>query len=86
MQQRDWPWWRVRGELEERGWKLKDLALTNGYTNTTVQKAKQIPIPSVQALIAETLERRPEEIWPSRYDHGGRPVRRYLWLKKSKAA
>lgn len=81
---RDWPWWKVKGLLESRGKTLKDVAVENGFSRWAAIKVKRIPIPRLQALIAVALDRRPQDIWPTRYDRRGQPVRPYaVWIKNN---
>lgn len=59
-----------------RGYSLRQLALLNGYKNgNSITKALHSPYPLAEALIAEVLDREPQDIWPSRYNANGQPNR-----------
>ena len=58
----------IKADLEKAGWTLRKLSLHAGYSNAnTVNQALHRPYPKAEAIIAEALGKRPEEIWPSRY-------------------
>jgi len=62
--------------LRKKHWSLRQLALSQGLHHGTVAKALRHPYPRAERLIANTLDLRPEHIWPERYDHDGQPNRR----------
>lgn len=70
----DWHPADIKAALEKAGWSCRRLAAHHGYTPTMITKALRQPYPHAERLIADAIGRRPEEIWPSRYD-GRRPLR-----------
>ena len=77
----DWPWWRVKAALEERGTTLAATARSIGLTKAAANRTKVVPGPRMQAAIAAAIGLSPMAIWPSRYTAEGRPVFRTGWLK-----
>ena len=72
----DWHPADVLAALKKRGWSLAGLSVANGYHPTAVGKALKQPWPAVERLLADAIGVPPQEIWPSRYDHDGQPLRR----------
>jgi Ner family transcriptional regulator len=70
----DWHPADIQAALKKRGLSLSGLSVANGYHATAAGKALKQAWPALEALIAEAIELRPEQIWPSRY-HCGQPVR-----------
>lgn len=56
-------------------WTLRRLSLARGLSAGAVGVALKKPWPRVERIIAEELGREPQEIWPSRYDRDGNPLR-----------
>jgi Ner family transcriptional regulator len=52
--------------LHERGLSLRRLAIRHGYKPRTFSDALYRDYPRVEKLIADALQRKPEEIWPVR--------------------
>jgi Ner family transcriptional regulator len=75
MSASDWHREDVKAAVRKSGTTLVALALTNGFTETTVRKALDRPSPRAEAIIARQLGVTPQTIWPSRYDSAGNPVR-----------
>jgi Ner family transcriptional regulator len=65
-----------RRSTKKRGHSLANLSLSHGYHATAAGKALKEPWPSVELIIAAALERRPQDIWPSRYTDDGSPLPR----------
>ncbi|MGB0747142.1 MAG: helix-turn-helix domain-containing protein [Magnetospiraceae bacterium] len=83
----DWRWWRVLGELRERGLDITTLAERHGYSKFALFRVKLDPYHEPQTIIAQALGLTPQEIWPSRYHRDGSPVSPTLWkLKHSNRA
>lgn len=72
----DWHPADVLAALKKRGLTLAGVSAANGYHPTAAGKALKRPWPALEKIIAEALNRTPDEIWPSRYDHSGRPTPR----------
>lgn len=72
----DWHPADVKREIDKAGWSLRQLGFHHGYTgDSSLCEVLRRPWPKVERIIAETIGRRPEEIWPSRYDTAGKPNR-----------
>ena len=74
-ERQDWHPEDVKAAIRKRGSTLTALALANGLSESAVRRALICPWPKVQAVIAQHLGLRPIEIWPTRYDARGRPLR-----------
>lgn len=66
---KDWTQIEVLAAVKMRGYSFPKLAKENGYTN---RRALYVVFyrknaPKAQKIIADFLKRKPEEIWPSRY-------------------
>lgn len=71
----DWHREDIKGAIRKTGITLSDLSRQHGCTNNAVRMTLIRPWPRVQAIIAAHLGKSPQEIWPSRYDHLGNPLR-----------
>lgn len=63
----DWHPADVLAALKKRGHSLARLSMTNGYHATAAGKALKRSWPALEAVIAEAIGMKPEQIWPSRY-------------------
>ncbi|MBE3604104.1 helix-turn-helix domain-containing protein [bacterium] len=73
---RDWPSARIAYELRLRGLTYRKLSLANGYCGGALEQTARRHLPRWEAIIAEALGMRPEQIWPSRYPRRQRRRRR----------
>ncbi len=71
----DWHPADVKAALEKRGLSMSQLSRGAGYSPGTLSAALRRPYPHCEAIIAEALGMRPQEIWPTRYDAAGEPLR-----------
>lgn len=71
----DWHPEDLKAAIRKTGTTLTALALAHGLAGSAVRFTLIRPWPRVQAIIARHLGLRPQEIWPSRYDALGRPLR-----------
>lgn len=55
----------VIAALRKRGTSLRKIAIQNDYSH--IQRVLTSPWLAAEQLVAKALDRRPEEIWPSRY-------------------
>jgi Ner family transcriptional regulator len=70
----DWHPADVKAALEKAGWTLRRLAKDIGYhDHSALARALYQAAPVAERIIAQVLKKAPKEIWPSRYDHAGRP-------------
>lgn len=72
----DWHPAKIKAEVEQAGWSLRQLGFHHGYQgDSSLSEVFRRPWPKVEKIIAETIGQRPEVIWPSRYDGSGQPNR-----------
>lgn len=65
----DWHPADIRAAIVKRGANIAELARHHGYTSATpFYNAMKISYPKIERIIADFLDTRPEEIWPSRYE------------------
>lgn len=76
----DWPWERVKAELWARGLSLSALAREHDLHRQYVAGVASRPWPRMEAIIADALDLRPQDIWPSRYTADGLPVQPNAWI------
>ncbi|CDH01548.1 helix-turn-helix domain-containing protein [Xenorhabdus bovienii] len=67
MEKKDWHPADIIAELKKRGTTLSEVSRAAGLASSTLANALQRHWPKGERLIAEALERTPEEVWPSRY-------------------
>lgn len=74
----DWHWADVLAALRKRGWSLRQVGYREGYADSnTLGEVARRPYPKAEATLARYIGvKHPMEIWPSRYDHRGKPNRR----------
>lgn len=84
----DWHPADVVAALKKRGTSLRQVAIGVGYTH--VQAVLVRPWWVVEQLVAQALDMRAEQIWPSRYaagvsrEHGKRLTRNRRALRKAR--
>lgn len=64
---------QVKAAVRMTGITLTELAERNGYSESAVRRTLRHPWPSVEAIIARQIGKRPQEVWPSRYHPDGSP-------------
>ncbi|MBN4063442.1 helix-turn-helix domain-containing protein [Cardiobacterium sp. AH-315-I02] len=70
----DWHPADIVAGVRKAGTTLRKLSFNSGYSVHTVKSAIQRPYPKMERIIADCIGVKPEDIWPSRYDHR-RPLR-----------
>jgi Ner family transcriptional regulator len=69
----DWPRSKIKMHLEDAGWSLRRLSVAYGRSPCAASQALHQPTsPPVEQIIATAIDKKPEEIWPSRYPGGVR--------------
>lgn len=71
---KDWTRQRIRQELKLRGVTMREVGRRAGYGN--IDSSRSVfhqSSPPAERVIAEILNLRPQDIWPSRYDADGTP-------------
>ncbi|WP_082439176.1 helix-turn-helix domain-containing protein [Alloalcanivorax xenomutans] len=71
---KDWHPADIKAALEKAGWSLRRLSIHHGYSQGMLKNALCRPYPNAEQIIAAAIGKRPEDIWPSRYDER-RPLR-----------
>lgn len=72
MEQNDWHPADIIASLRKQGTTLAAISREAGLASSTLANALTRHWPKGERLIAEALNKRPEEIWPSRYQNSGR--------------
>ncbi|MEL0578422.1 helix-turn-helix transcriptional regulator [Pectobacterium punjabense] len=72
MEQHDWHPADIIASLRKQGTTLSAISREAGLASSTLANALTRHWPKGERLIAEALSKRPEEIWPSRYQNNGR--------------
>lgn len=71
----DWSKAKIRYAVHERGLTFKGIALKHGYRSVdAISQCLHRPYPKAQRILAEAIEERPENIWPSRYQGKYKPA------------
>jgi Ner family transcriptional regulator len=65
----------VKKLITATGITLSELGIQNGFSHAAVSITLKRRQPFVQQIIADRVGMRPQDIWPSRYDKNGSPVR-----------
>ena len=65
----------IKAAIRKTGITLNELSRRNGYCVAAVRITLRRRWPAVEAIVAEHLGRKPQDIWPSRYDPDGVPLR-----------
>jgi len=71
--QRGWHKEDIRAEIRKTGVTLTELALNNGMEQSAVRVALCRPHFAAEQLIAKHLGRKPQDLWPDRYEADGTP-------------
>ncbi|MEH0876582.1 helix-turn-helix transcriptional regulator [Pectobacterium cacticida] len=71
MEQHDWHPADIIASLRKQGTTLAAISREAGLASSTLANALTRHWPKGERLIAKALSKRPEEIWPSRYQNYG---------------
>lgn len=82
--QSDWHPADVIAALRKRNLSLRQLAMQNDYSH--IQRVLTSPWLAAEQIVAKALDKRPEEIWPSRYLNPADRQRAYQMTRKIKLA
>jgi len=73
----DWNKEDIKAAVWKTGTTMKGLALANGYRSVdAINQALFRPYPKAERVIAKAVNKKPEEIWPSRYQFNASPKRK----------
>ncbi|KAB8312846.1 transcriptional regulator [Erwinia endophytica] len=67
MRKQDWHPADIIAGLRKKGTNLSALSRDCGLASSTLANALRRPWPKGEKLIAEALDEKPENIWPTRY-------------------
>lgn len=68
---REW----IKYQLRLRGWSVGAVSRSLGLARQTARQVFDHPYPRVEKAIARLIGRKPQELWPERYDERGKPNR-----------
>ncbi len=71
----DWHNAQIVARVRMAGTTLRQLSLAAGLQENSLYQALQRPWPKAERIIADAIGIPPHEIWPSRYDASGEPLR-----------
>lgn len=77
---KDRPWYDIKAGLAKKGTSLASLARQLHKSKAALSIIKSYPVPSIQSAIAKALGEKPQDIWPTRYDQSGKPIRPLKWI------
>lgn len=80
--QSDWHPADVIAALRKRNLSLRQLAMQNDYSH--IQRVLTSPWLAAEQIVARALDKRPEEIWPSRYLNPADRQRAFQMTRKIK--
>ena len=63
----------VKAAIRKKGQTLSGLSKAHRYSDSYLRGALIRPLPRGEAIIANFLGLRPQDIWPDRYDSDGMP-------------
>jgi Ner family transcriptional regulator len=66
---------KIKKLIIATGITLSELGIQNGFSHAAVSIALRKRSPFVQEVIARKIGMRPQDVWPSRYDENGSPLR-----------
>lgn len=73
---KDWHRADIKAALEKAGWSLRRLSAAHGFCSQALNQAFQRQWPNAERIIAEAIQHKPQDLWPSRYEKDGRPKRK----------
>jgi len=71
----DWHPEDIKAAIRKTGTTMSAISRAAGLSDGAAKRALDIPWPRAEAIIAARLDLRPQDIWPSRYDAAGQPLR-----------
>lgn len=71
----DWHPEDIKAAIRKTGTTMSAISRAAGLSDGAAKRALDIPWPRAEAIIAARLGLRPQDIWPSRYDAAGLPIR-----------
>jgi Ner family transcriptional regulator len=71
----DWHPADIKAALEKAGWNLARIAREYGYANRSPYAVLHRPWSQMELIVSTLIGIPAAEIWPSRYDRRGRPIK-----------
>lgn len=71
----DWHPEDIKAAIRKTGTTMSAISRAAGLSDGAAKRALDTPWPRAEAIIAARLGLRPQDIWPSRYDAAGLPLR-----------
>lgn len=71
----DWHPEDIKAAIRKTGTTMSAISRAAGLSDGAAKRALDTPWPRAEAIIAARLGLRPQDIWPSRYDAAGQPLR-----------
>jgi Ner family transcriptional regulator len=65
----------IKAAIRAKGETLHGLSEKSGFSRSAISIAFKTRSPFVQQAVADFLGKAPQDIWPSRYDQNGSPIR-----------
>ena len=73
---KDWHPADIKAALEKAGWSFARIARERGYARRSPANVLRIPWAPMEAIVGDIIGVAPQQIWPTRYDAQGLPLRR----------
>jgi len=73
---KDWHPADIKAALAKKGWTFARIARQYGYVRNSPNTVLHKPWSQIEKIIGVVLGVKPSEIWPSRYDGRGRPLKK----------
>jgi Ner family transcriptional regulator len=65
----------IKAALAKKGYSFARIAREYGFVRNSPNTVLQRPWSHMEKIVAEIIGVRPSEIWPSRYDQKGKPLK-----------
>lgn len=73
----------IIGQLRLKGTSLRQLSIKEGVSHQALSNALMVPSRHLEQTIADALEMRIEDLFPERFDEGGRRLHRERDVQRS---
>ncbi len=83
---KDWHPADIKASLAKKGYTFAKIARENGYVRNAPNSVLHKPWSQIERIVAGIIGVRAAEIWPSRYDRRGKPLKERTARVRSKAS